>query len=40
MIDNSRQRPELAEALLSFRRAFVTVGAFSFFINLLADAFI
>ncbi|MEF8699406.1 MAG: type I secretion system permease/ATPase [Candidatus Accumulibacter sp. UW26] len=35
MIDNSRQRPELAEALLSFRRAFVTVGAFSFFINLL-----
>jgi len=30
-----QQRPELELALLSFRRAFVTVGAFSFFINLL-----
>ncbi|MCM8595975.1 type I secretion system permease/ATPase [Accumulibacter sp.] len=31
----ARQRPELEQALLSFRRAFLTVGAFSFFINLL-----
>ncbi|WP_299162787.1 type I secretion system permease/ATPase [Accumulibacter sp.] len=29
------QRPELERALLSFRRAFLTVGAFSFFTNLL-----
>lgn len=29
------QRPELARALLSFRRAFITVGAFSLFTNLL-----
>ena len=35
MTKNSQQRPELEEALLSFRRAFLTVGAFSFFINLL-----
>ncbi len=31
----SQQRPELEQALLSFRQAFLTVGAFSFFINLL-----
>ena len=31
----SLQRPELERALLSFRRAFLTVGAFSFFTNLL-----
>ncbi|MBK7954026.1 MAG: type I secretion system permease/ATPase [Candidatus Accumulibacter sp.] len=30
-----QQRPELAQALLSFRQAFVTIGSFSFFINLL-----
>ncbi len=30
-----QQRPELELALLSFRHAFMTVGAFSFFINLL-----
>ncbi len=35
MTKNPQQRPELEEALLSFRRAFLTVGAFSFFINLL-----
>ncbi|MBK7673278.1 MAG: type I secretion system permease/ATPase [Candidatus Accumulibacter sp.] len=35
MTKNLQQRPELEEALLSFRRAFLTVGAFSFFINLL-----
>ncbi len=32
---SSQQRPELEQALLSFRKAFLTVGAFSFFINLL-----
>ncbi|MCM8611237.1 type I secretion system permease/ATPase [Accumulibacter sp.] len=31
----AQQRSELAEVLLSFRRAFLTVGSFSFFINLL-----
>ena len=31
----AQQRSELAEVLLSFRRAFMTVGSFSFFINLL-----
>ncbi len=31
----AQQRSELAEVLLSFRRAFITVGSFSFFINLL-----
>ena len=31
----TQQRSELAEVLLSFRRAFITVGSFSFFINLL-----
>ena len=31
----AQQRNELAEVLLSFRRAFLTVGSFSFFINLL-----
>ena len=35
MTDPSQQRPELELALRSFRRAFATVGAFSFFINLL-----
>jgi ABC-type protease/lipase transport system fused ATPase/permease subunit len=35
MIRPPQQRPELELALLSFRRAFMTVGAFSFFINLL-----
>ena len=29
----SQQRPELEQALLSLRRAFLTVGAFRFFIN-------
>ncbi|TLD46905.1 MAG: Type I secretion system ATP-binding protein PrsD [Accumulibacter sp.] len=31
----AQQRSELAEVLLSFRRAFITVGSFSFFVNLL-----
>jgi ATP-binding cassette subfamily C exporter for protease/lipase len=35
MIKPPQQRPELELALLSFRRAFLTIGAFSFFINLL-----
>ncbi|MBL8394613.1 MAG: type I secretion system permease/ATPase [Candidatus Accumulibacter sp.] len=35
MIKPFQQRPELAQALLCFRQAFMTVGAFSFFINLL-----
>lgn len=35
MTDPSQQRPELEQALRSARQAFVTVGAFSFFINLL-----
>ena len=35
MTDPSRQRLELDEALHSVRQAFMTVGAFSFFINLL-----
>ena len=35
MIRSPQQRPELELVLLSFRRVFLTVGAFSFFINLL-----
>ncbi|QKS30260.1 MAG: type I secretion system permease/ATPase [Candidatus Accumulibacter similis] len=31
----AQQRSELAEVLLSLRRAFITVGSFSFFVNLL-----
>ncbi|MCB1933055.1 type I secretion system permease/ATPase [Accumulibacter sp.] len=34
-MNDPSQRPELERALLSFRRAFLTVGAFSFFTNLL-----
>lgn len=35
MNKSTSQRPELAEALHTFRKAFVSVGAFSLFINLL-----
>jgi ATP-binding cassette subfamily C exporter for protease/lipase len=35
MTKPTQQRNELAEVLFSFRRAFLTVGSFSFFINLL-----